>query len=120
MQAIVEELLASEKDDDSHYLAHSPWLEDAERGDIEALYGEYRGRHVSALEGLVSVLGPPDKDLSRDRVWFDTWFPEALYAVAWCRRGRWLCLAVSHADRETPVCLELRCVTDSRLTQLAG
>jgi hypothetical protein len=120
MRAIVEQLLASADAESNHDLAHSDWLEDARPEEIEGLYDEFRVRYAMALEELVGLLSQPDRAASNDRAWFDTWFPEAMDAAAWHRGKKWLCLALAHGDRETPVYLALSSLTVDRLAELGG
>ena len=120
MRDVVDRLLTSGSTDTSELLSQTGWRDDSTDEELQALYRDYDARYADALRELVMLLGEPQKRRPSDAAWFGSWYPEAFAAAAWSSNGKWICLAAEHADRETPVILQLRCLTERALAELAS
>jgi hypothetical protein len=118
MRELLTKLSGTDKADESEILSHTEWLEDASDVVLEAIYADYRSRAQEARRELEVILGPPAKTVSSNREWFEAWYPEAFEGAAWRHGRRWVCIAAEHADRETPVLLQLRSITPEALDAL--
>ena len=119
MQKLIETIFAAGPSAKPYYLARTGWLDDAEPEKVEQIYREYSGKYRAALSELEELMDKPQRSLESDREWIRSWFPEAIEAAVWQRNDRYLCLAVEHHDRETPVGLVLRCLTAEELQELS-
>jgi hypothetical protein len=99
-------------------LASTDWLPCNSAEDLNWHYTDYRKRAGEVEHDITELLGPPRWRYKEDRTWFGTWYPEAFAGAVWWYADRWLCLAAEHADRETPVILQLRLITEAALNAL--
>jgi hypothetical protein len=102
------------------HVEHTDWLDGYEPDAIDGLYAAFVDKHALVQKVVVEILGPPDRAMPEDSGWFESWWPEVVTASAWRTQGLWLCLAVEHQDRETPISLLLRSVTDAELAELSA
>lgn len=116
----LKKLLKSKRNTKPIYLADSGWLEGKSKKEVKAIYREFDGKLQLSKAELWKSLGEPKWSLPVDRDWFDAWYPESLFAAAWERDGKVICLAVEHHDQETPVGLVLRCLTQEELDELSA
>ena len=117
MREVVSALLSEAPDAEPVFLEQSGWLEQPSEELLKSLYAKYRRRFRVVRAKLVKLLGEPAYESATDETWFGNWYPEALLAAAWFVQGKYLCLAVEHADKETPVALVLSCLTEEELAE---
>jgi len=117
MQERVQRLLDSCPGAAPEYLESSGWLYDRSIEQVEAVVGEFTARFHGHLEQMTDLLGAPALSSEGGRDWLDSWCPEAIHAAAWRPDGNMLCLALEHQDRETPVAVTLRCLTDAEIEE---
>jgi hypothetical protein len=119
MDELIRRLLdTAESTQDS--LEHTDWLEGTTPETLEKLYVLYAAKFQDALVQLTAALGAPERTLPHDSRWFSGWYPEAFAGAAWWRKGKLVCLAAEHHDKETPVALILRSLTKQDLQELGG
>jgi hypothetical protein len=116
----VDALIAAAPGAKPVFLEVTDWFYDVPWEEIEPIEDRFREKFKIVLSEMVALFGMPEWALPVDREWFDRWYPESLEAAAWDREDRIFCLAVDHPDKETPVTLNLRCLTKSELAELAA
>jgi len=118
MKNVVERLLAGSPGAKPEYFEVSPWFSDVY--DIGPVIEEHTRHFKRRLAELAGFLGPPGQTDSTHRSEIGAWYPEAIRAACWNIDGKTICLAVEQHDKETPVAVLLRCLSDDEISDLSG
>jgi hypothetical protein len=102
------------------YLAASGWLDGVSTKQRDAVLKKYRAVFEQKLAEVVALLGPPDQPDGSDLPAVADWYPEAIRAACWRRGNKTLCLALEQHDKETPLGVVLRCLSDEEIDELSA
>lgn len=120
LRAMLDGLSAAAPGAKPVFLDATDWFYDTPWEQIEPFDQHFRERFRAILPKVTAILGRPTWSRPSDRDWFDAWYPESLEAAAWDRGDRIVCFAMDHQDKETPITLNLRCLTKAELAELAA
>ena len=119
MQQALEKLLDSTPGSLPEYFEASGWFDDESSTSIAEAMDEFGKHYERRLATLSQLLGPPAKTETASRDAISSWYPESIRAACWTIEGKIVCLAMEQHDRETPVAVVLRCLTDSEISKLS-
>ncbi|MFO0906001.1 MAG: hypothetical protein U0939_23540 [Pirellulales bacterium] len=119
MKQVLEELLDSTPGSQPVYFEASGWFDDESSTSVAEAMDELGKHYERRLATLLQLLGPPAKTETASRDEISSWYPEAIRAVCWAIEGKTVCIAMEQHDRETPVAVVLRCLTDSEISELS-
>lgn len=118
MQEIIERLSSEAPDATPHELAVSDWMIDQSMEELEATVREFGQQFGNFATELETLLGTPTLTAANHSAEIEEWYPEAIQAACWTVDDKVLCLALEHHDRDTPISVILRCLTEQELTEL--
>lgn len=119
MKTVVDSLLAQCPGGEPEYFKVSDWFDDDKRDRVESVITEYSSYYHKWLEELKGLLGEPNQTEKTHRTEIDRWWPEAIFAACWKVDSKTLCLALEQHDRETPVGVVLRCLSQEEISDLS-
>jgi hypothetical protein len=121
MKEVIAKLLKACPGAETEYFESSDWFEDDESpAAIKKTIKAYEKHYERRLKELTKLLGEPIQTDSTHRKAISRWYPEAMRAACWIKDGKTLCLALEQHDRETPVCVLLRCLSPEEIDELSA
>jgi hypothetical protein len=117
MESKIEYLLAASPGSDPIIFEDSGWLEGLSVVESEIKLNEIKSHYFNRLNLVKIILGEPIKS-GKEYDSISEWYPEAIEYSLWSKNGLIIVLAVEHADKETPICVVMRCLSLSEIDEL--
>lgn len=120
MQETIDKLLKATPGAKPAFFEASPWFDSESLTHIKKVIKTYEKHYERRLKELIGILGEPVQTERTHRQEIYKWYPEAIRAACWLVKSKTLCLALEQHDRETPVCVLLRCRTPDEIAELSA